>query len=66
MPVDQSAVAVLTRMSVDQRRELQQAAAARGMTVRHYVLSKLFGEDVEVRQTPGRVPRRQEELPMTG
>lgn len=60
-----TATAVLTRMSVAQKKQLAQAASDAGMTMRLYVLWKLFGI-TEVRDTPGRIPRRQEELPMAG
>lgn len=60
-----TAVAVLTRMSVTQKRQLAQDAADAGMTMRRYVLWKVFGT-TDVRDTPGRIPRRQEELPMAG
>lgn len=63
---DQAAAAVLTRMSANQKRQLERDAEAAGMTMRLYVLWKLFGV-TEVKQTPGRAPRRpQEELPLTG
>lgn len=63
---DEAAVAVLTRMSRAQKRQLERDADAAGMTMRLYVLWRLFGV-TEVKQTPGRIPRRnQEALPMTG
>lgn len=52
-------------MSVTQKRQLAQDAADAGMTMRRYVLWKVFGT-TDVRDTPGRIPRRQEELPMAG
>ncbi len=58
--------AILVRMSKAQKTELQEAAAAAGITVRALALQRLLGITDLPTGRPGRVPRRQEELPMTG
>lgn len=60
--------AVLVRMSKEEKERLRQAAEDAGLTLRAYALHKLFDLDVSDLPSgiPGRRPRPQEELPLTG
>ncbi len=60
--------AILVRMSRTQKAELRERAQKAGLTVRAYTLQQLFNLDAEELPSgrPGRVPRQQEALPLTG
>lgn len=60
--------ALLVRMTPEQKEVIREAAQEAGLTMRAYALHKLLGLDFAELPSgrPGRVPRREQELPMTG
>ncbi len=58
--------AILVRMSKAQKAALKEEAAGHGISVQSLARWRLFGIADPPPGRPGRVPRRQEELPMTG
>lgn len=66
----EASISYLLRLTPEQSDELKQLAEARSLTVRALLLHHTLGiplDDPSLDSTPGRkVPRPQEELPMTG
>lgn len=58
--------ALLVRMTTEQKEVIRERAQGAGLTMRAYALHKLLGVTDLPSGRPGRVPKRQEELPMTG